>query len=131
MNKILKQKKLNKMTTRDYGMGFHGRHHFDMEAMQNFRAEWSKMTDSEKLEFMNKKMDSMNFEDRFSVEAMDARCEEWMKKTPDEKEAFVKERKEAFQQRCAGRHFQGHGGFHGRGGFGFFGDRQESASANR
>lgn len=100
------------MTTKDFGMGFCGRGHFNKE-INKFREQWEKMSDEEKIEFMNKKMEKFgSYEDRFTVEAIDARCEEWMKKTPEEKEAFIKERKEAFEQRAAC-----FGGFHGHHGF--------------
>jgi len=100
------------MTTKGFGMGFFGRHPFTKEAAKKFQEEWSKMTDSEKLDFMNKKVEHIG-KDHFSVEAIDARCEEWMKKTPEEKEAFVKERKEAWEDRFSGD-FCGHGFGFGR-----------------
>ncbi len=97
------------MTTRNLGMGFFGRNPFDKEARKKFQENWSKMTDSEKLDFMNQKVEHMG-KDHFSVEAIDARCEEWTKKTPEEKQAFVDERKAAFINRraCMGEHFHGH-----------------------
>ncbi|GEM_PF-634536 len=110
------------MTTKDFKMGFFGRNPFDKDARKKFQEEWSKMTDDEKLEMMNKRMEDMG-KDHFSVEAIDALCEEWMKMSAEEKEQFVKERKEAFEERCACRGgFHGHG-FHGNGfhGHGFFG----------
>ncbi len=88
------------MTTKGFGMGFFGRNPFDKEARIKMKEQWSQMTDSEKLEFMNKRMDAIgNHEDRFSVKAIDARCEEWMKLTLEEKQAFVDERKKAFENR--------------------------------
>lgn len=90
------------MTTRGFGMGFFGRNPFDMETRKKFQQEWSKMTDNEKLDFMNKRVENMG-KGCFSVEAIDARCEEWMKMSREEKEAFVKEHKEA-----AENHFAGH-----------------------
>jgi len=106
------------MTTRGFGMGFFGRHPFDKEAAKKFQEEWSKMSDSEKLDFMNKKVEHLG-KDHFSVEAIDARCEEWMKKTREEKEAFVKERKEALEDHFGsdprfGGDFCGHGFGFGR-----------------
>ena len=102
------------MTNRGFGMGFFGRHPFDMETRKNFREEWSKMTDSEKLEFMNKRMEHCDkHEDRFSVEAIDARCEEWMKMSKEEKQVFIDERKKAFESRMQGMH-----AMHGCFGFG-------------
>ncbi|MCL1937472.1 MAG: hypothetical protein FWF52_03635 [Candidatus Azobacteroides sp.] len=89
------------MTARGFGMGFFGRNLFDKEARKKFQEEWFKMSDSEKLDFMNKRVEHMG-KDHFSVEAIDARCEEWMKKTPEEKEAFIKERKEAVENRFGG-----------------------------
>lgn len=104
------------MTTKDFGMGFFGGGPHDKDARKNFREEWSKMTDSEKLEFMNKRMENFGkFEDRFSVEAIDARCEEWMKMSKEEKEAFVEEKKKAFESKMCAMH-----GMHGmHRGFGF------------
>lgn len=101
------------MTTRGFGMGFFHKRPFDSEARKKFQEEWSKMTDSEKLEIMNKRVEHMGH-DHFSVEAIDARCEEWMKKTPEEKQAFVDEKKKAFEERNACMHnFFGHGKFGG------------------
>lgn len=106
------------MITRHFGMGFFGGHHFDKDARKKFKEEWSKMTDSEKLELMNKRMEHIDH-DHFSVEAIDAHCEAWMKKTPEEKEAFVREKKEAVKS-----HFDGGFGF-GRHGNCFLGTRPE------
>lgn len=93
------------MNTRGFGMGFFGRNPFDMDARKKFKEEWSKMADSEKLEFMNKRMEGFdNHEDRFSVKAIDARCEKWMNMSTEEKQAFVEERKKCFENRM-------HGGF--------------------
>jgi len=92
------------MMTRGFGMGFFGRNPFDKDAKKKFQEEWSKMTDSEKLEFMNNRVENMG-QDRFSVEAIDAHCEEWMKMSAEEKQAFVEERKKAFE----GRMHHGHG----------------------
>lgn len=96
------------MTTKNFGMGFFGRNTFDKEARKKIQENWAKMSDSEKLNLMNKKVENMG-KDHFSVEAIDARCEEWMNKTPEEKQAFVDEKKEAFMDRKACMaHFQGH-----------------------
>jgi len=95
---------------KDFGMSFFGRRHFGceerMDARKKFREEWNKMTDSEKIDFMNKKMEMMDEmenrmkefhnKDRFTVESMDERCLEWMKKTPQEKEEFMNKRRQAF-----------------------------------
>ncbi len=97
------------MTTNNFGMGFFGRNPFDREARKQFQEDWSKMTDQEKLDFMNKRMEQFG-KDPFSVEQIDARCQEWMNKTPEEKQSFVDERKKAFENRmnCRGRHFHHH-----------------------
>ena len=96
------------MMTRGFGMGFFGRTHFDKDARKQFQEEWSKMTDSEKLEFMNKRVEHMG-QDHFSVEAIDARCAEWMKMSAEEKQAFVDERKKAFEHKMNGMcNFFGH-----------------------
>ncbi len=106
-----------------FGMGFEHRN-FDCSEREKIFDEWNKMSDSEKLEIMNRRMNSFKEKkghgDHFSVEHIDARCEEWMKKTPEEKEVFVAERKKAFEERHAmmHEHFSHHGfgfGFHGRG----------------
>lgn len=102
------------MNARNFGMGFFGRNPFDKDARKQFKEEWSKMTDSEKLEFMNKRVEGCgNHENRFSVEAIDARCEEWMKMSAEEKQAFVDERKKAFESRMQCMH-----GMHAHFGFG-------------
>lgn len=92
------------MMTRHFGMGFFGRSPFDKDARKKLAEKWAQMTDSEKLEFMNKRMSHMNQDDHFSVEAIDARCEAWMKMTPEEKQAFVNERKAEFEKRHALMH---------------------------
>lgn len=94
--------------TRGFGMGFFGRNPFDKDARTKFKEEWSKMSDAEKLELMNKRMATFGeHEERFSVEAIDDHCEKWMKMTREEKEAFIRERKEAFESRknCMGDFF--------------------------
>ena len=97
--------------TKDFGMGFPGKNPFDIDARKKFKEEWLKMTDSEKLEFMNKRMEFFDkHEDHFSVEAIDARCEKWMTMTTDEKQAFIDERKKTMHDRI-------HGGMHGMHGF--------------
>lgn len=92
------------MTTRGFGMGL-GRNPFDKDARQQFKEEWSKMSNSEKLDFMNKRMEGMdNHEDHFSVEAIDARCEKWLQMSIEEKQAFIDERKKAIESRMQGMH---------------------------
>lgn len=93
------------MTTRGFGMGFFGRNPFDKDGGKQFREEWSKMTDSEKLEFANERFGKAG-EDRFSVEKLDELCEKWTKMSAEEKQAFVDERKKAFENRMSG--FWGH-----------------------
>ena len=88
-------------------MGFFGRVLFDEDAKKQFLDDWSKMTDSEKLDFMNRKVERLG-QDRFSVEAMDARCEAWMEMSQEEKEVFVAERKKKFEERIHGRCGFGH-----------------------
>lgn len=93
------------MMTKGFGMGFFGRNPFDKDARKQFKEEWSKMTDNEKLDFMNKRMDGFDkHEDHFSVEAIDARCEQWMKMSTEEKQAFIDERKKAFESRMHRMH---------------------------
>ena len=89
------------MMTRGFGMGFFGRNSFDKDVRKKFQEKWSGMTDSEKLEFMNNRIEHMGH-DHFSVEAIDARCEEWIKMSTEEKQAFVDERKKAFESRMSG-----------------------------
>jgi hypothetical protein len=99
------------METNDFGMGFFGRRFFGEDGRKKFREEWSKMSDSEKVEFVNKRMDfTGHCGEGFSVEAMDARCEAWMKKTPEEKKEFVDNMKDAIHN-----HMHGMGGFFARG----------------
>ena len=100
--------------TRGFGIGLFGGNPFNKEARKQFQEKWSKMTDSEKLELMNKKMEDMGH-DYFSVEAINARCEEWMKMSAEEKQALVDERKQAFEDRMSQR------GCFGDGRFGFGG----------
>lgn len=91
------------MTAKNFGMGFFGRNPFDKDARKKFKEDWAAMTDSEKLEFMNKRVEACdNNEDRFSVETMDARCEEWMNMTLEEKQAFIDEKKKDFENRMSG-----------------------------
>ncbi|MDH6358379.1 hypothetical protein [Parabacteroides sp. PF5-9] len=93
------------MMTREFGMGFLGRNPFDKEARKKFKEEWDQMSDSEKLELMNKRMAGFNHhEDHLSVEAIDARCEAWMKMSNEEKQTFVEERKKAFKSRMHNMH---------------------------
>ncbi|MDR2914445.1 MAG: hypothetical protein LBV74_06405 [Tannerella sp.] len=109
------------MMTKGFGMGFFGRGHFDKEARAKFREEWSNMTDSEKLDFMDKRMNAMSDDpEHFSIEAIDVFCMEWMRKTPEEKEQFIHERKKAFKERMACM-----GGFFGHNRFGFGFDPQK------
>jgi len=106
------------MMTKDFGKRFFGKNPFDKNARNKFKEEWSKMSDSEKLDFMNKRVEHMG-QDRFSVEAIDARCEKWMKMTTEEKQVFINERKRAFEDRINGT-----GGFFGNH-FGFGGGHRD------
>jgi len=115
------------METRDFGMGFFGRMGFDNDARKGFMEKWSEMTTEEKVDFMDKKMESMKNEGHshkgffgnreFSVEAMDNFCEDWQKKTVEEKEEFIKSKKE-MMQRHRDFHMNGFMG-HRHGDFGF------------
>ena len=69
---------------KESGIGFLG------EEKILFREEWLKMTDNEKLAFMNKKVDNMGC-GSFSVEAINAQCEKWWMASSGEKQAFVDE----------------------------------------
>lgn len=93
--------------TKNFGKEFFGRNPFDKEARKKFQEEWAKMTDSEKLDFMNKRVEHIG-KDHFSVETIDANCEAWLQKTLEEKQAFVDEKKEAMEKQF-GKHFHGHG----------------------
>lgn len=108
-------------------MGFFGRMPFGTDERTDFFEKWSTMTDEEKVDLMNKRMETMNnggcggfFGKReFTMEAVDQRCEEWLKKTAEEKGACIKERQEMMKH----FHNHAHGHFFGRGrGFGFGGD---------
>lgn len=112
---------------KDFGMGFFGRRMFGSERMKDFREKWDQMSDSEKLEFMDKKMECFSkYEDPFTVEAIDARCKQWMKMTPEEKEKWVTARKNAHRNRIAmmKEHFG-----HDHGEFGPF-DEEKCGSEN-
>lgn len=110
---------------RDFlGLGFFGNRHFGSEDRTKFTEDWDKMSDSEKLEIMNKRMAAFKAgkncrEEAFSVEQLDARCNEWMSKTPEEKAQQVEEMKKKFEDRrkMMEAHFSHHhfGGFQGRG----------------
>ncbi|MDR1056018.1 MAG: hypothetical protein LBL90_09425 [Prevotellaceae bacterium] len=88
------------MTTRSFGMGFLGRNLFNKEERKQFQEKWSKMTDGEKLEFMNNRVESMG-QDHFSMETINAHCEEWMKMPTEEKQVFADEWKQAFENRMS------------------------------
>jgi hypothetical protein len=82
--------------TKDFGILFFGTNVFKKEARKQFLQEWSKMTDSEKLEYMNKQVDSTEREN-FSTEIINTFCEEWWMKTPKEQETFVGDWEQAFE----------------------------------
>ena len=88
------------MITDDFVMGFIGINSFNKEARKQFQEKWSKMTDSEKLEFMNKKVESVGH-DRFSIETINAYCEEWWMKSSEEKQIFVDELNQAFEEKMS------------------------------
>lgn len=93
------------MTTNNFDMGCFGQHPFGKGGRKILKEKWSKMTDNEKLEFMNKRMENFdNHEDHFSIEAIDSRCEKWMSMSKDEKQAFINQRKETFEHRMHGMH---------------------------
>jgi hypothetical protein len=111
------------METKDFGMGFMGKGFFGEDFRKNLHEKWSKMSDSEKVEFVNKKMDFMGHgECGPSVESIDAHCDAWMKKTPEEKQEFVDGLKKSFHERMM--HCGGHS--HGFGKFGFAGGMNEN-----
>ena len=71
---------------------------FDKEARKQFREEWSKMTDYERLEFMNEMM--KNEEDNsVSIEDINSFCEEWWMKSSGEKLIFVDELNRVFENK--------------------------------
>ena len=82
--------------TKDFGILFFGTSVFKKEGRKQFLQEWSKMTDSEKLEYMNKQVDCVEHEN-FSTEIINAFCEEWWMKTPKEQEIFVGDWEQAFE----------------------------------
>ncbi len=115
------------MMTKGFGMGFFGRIPFGTDERKEMFEKWLKMTDEEKLECMNKRMEAMNSSEReFTVEAIDKRCEEWLKKTPEEKDALLKEKKEMMEK--FHNHFHNHAYFFGHG-RGFGGDDRCFAGA--
>lgn len=90
--------------------GFFEGHRFTKESKQQFKERWNKMTDQEKIEFINEKIDRFEeHEDRFSIKSIDARCERWMNMTTQEKEEFIDEHKKKFHHRMQAMHpFLGH-----------------------
>lgn len=89
------------MRTENCGMGFFGRNPFNKEGRKELMEKWAKMTDAEKLDFMNEKMKHFeNHDDLFSVGAIDKRCEKWMSMTAEQKQAFVDERQKQFEERA-------------------------------
>ena len=87
---------------KDFGIEFLGRNPFNKEKIKRFKKEWSKMADSEKLELMNKQVESMGHE-HFSVETITDFCEEWWAKSSEEKQTFVDEWKQVFEDRISQR----------------------------
>ena len=85
------------MMTKDFGIGFPLRNLFMKKKIKLFQDEWSKMTDSTKLELMNKQVESMGRE-CFSVETINAFCEEWWEKSSIEKQEFVDEWEKVFDR---------------------------------
>ncbi len=137
------------METRDFNAGFFGGRGFGGN-MNDCREKWSKMTSEEKVEMMDKRMNSMNNDEsrhgffghgrELNVESIDKRCEEWMKLTSEEKEKFIKEKNEwmndfhskmsgirNFFGKGFGHHFLGHGHGHSHE-HGIFGGFQEKWS---
>lgn len=86
------------MKKNEFRMGFFGGNPFDRESRKELKEKWMKMSDSEKLEFMNKKMENLD-EDPFSIESIDARCEKWLKMTNEEKEEFINRKKEIIKDK--------------------------------
>gem|GEM_PF-4651686 len=84
---------------KDFEIGFIGGNLFYKEKIKLFQAEWSKMTDSKKLELMNKQVECMG-DERFSVETIDAFCEEWWEKSSEEKQTFVDEWEQTVETGC-------------------------------
>lgn len=101
------------MMTRGFEMGIFGKGTFNSDRIKKFQDKWTKMSDAEKLEFMNKKIEQIS-KDPFSVEAIDERREQWLRLTPAEKEDLIKERKEAMEHHAEAHHLKGRF----RGGFG-------------
>lgn len=87
------------MMTRGFGMGFFGRMPFG-EGQENIFEKWDAMSDAEKLEVMNKRMEQFKEcrDGIFSVEQIDKRCREWLDRSPEEKEAFMKEHEKMHKQ---------------------------------
>lgn len=88
-------------TNKDFRIEFFGRNPFNKESRKELIEKWSKMTDAEKLDFMNERMKHFeNKDDHFSIESIDKRCEKWMSMTTEEKQVFVDERKKQFEERA-------------------------------
>lgn len=111
------------MMTKDiFGRGFFGGKHFDLKNRQKFIEEWETMSDNEKLDNINKRIEAFkegkdHERGCLSVEHIDAHCEEWMNKTPEEKVQFVEYLKQKFEKHQAmmkGCFFHHGFGFHGK-----------------
>jgi hypothetical protein len=101
------------MTTEDNNECGFEHFSFRCEMREKFKEKWATMSDEEKLNFINKRMEG-DEEDRtsFFVNMIDEKCKKWMHKSTEEKEAFINEKKGFFKNR---RRFRHHPFFRGMG----------------
>lgn len=80
---------------------------------KKFKKKWATMSDEEKLDFMNKRIEETEEErTSFVINRINEKCETWMQKSTEEKEAFINEKRGFFKKR---RHFMHHPFFRGMG----------------
>jgi predicted Fe-S protein YdhL (DUF1289 family) len=104
------------MNNKKFGMGsFHGKMPFRGE---NLGEKWLAMSDEEKKEFMEKRIEMLDnhFSEKvgshrghkaLTVEDVNSRVEKWQKMSDEEKEAFVQERNERGGKRAHKHHHAG------------------------
>ena len=88
------------MMAKDIETGFHGRNLFNKEVRKQFQGECPKTTNSENFEFMNIKVETMEY-DNVSVEDIEALCEKWWMKSTEEKQMFVEKLNMSFKRKTS------------------------------
>lgn len=60
------------------------------ERQGSFKEKWAKMTDKEKLDFVNKRVEGDPCDKTsFFIKMIDQKCKRWMNKSTQEKEEFI------------------------------------------